>query len=118
MEERSETELRAEILDLVRQYHDVKFKKTSFTPGKSPVRYAGRVFDADELQLLVDASLDFWLTSGRYHDEFEANFAEFTGAENAYLVNSGSSANLVAFASLSSPLLGKRRLVPGDEVIS
>ncbi len=115
---KSEKQLREEILQLVAEYHTVKFGEVEFTPGKTPVRYAGRVFDATELQLLVDSSLDFWLTSGRYSEEFERLFAEFVGAEYAFLVNSGSSANLVAFASLMSPLLGEKRLKPGDEVIS
>jgi len=115
---KSEKELRAEILKLVGEYHDVKFAATAFEAGKTPVRYAGRVFDQDELKLLVDASLDFWLTSGRYSEEFEAAFADFVGSEYAFLVNSGSSANLVAFASLMSPLLGEKRLKAGDEVIS
>ncbi|MBV5327449.1 MAG: lipopolysaccharide biosynthesis protein RfbH, partial [Chlorobium sp.] len=70
------------------------------------------------MQSLVDASLDFWLTSGRYSEEFESSFSAFTGAEYSFLVNSGSSANLVAFAALTSPLLGDKRLKPGDEVIS
>lgn len=115
---RNEKELRAEIAALVKEYHDLKFSPKPFEPGKSHVRYAGRVFDEREMQALVDSSLDFWLTSGRFSDEFESEFAAFTGAEYAYLVNSGSSANLVAFTSLMSPLLGDRALKAGDEVIS
>jgi len=115
---RTEKELRAEIASLVKEYHGVKFAPKAFEAGKSQVRYAGRVFDEKELQSLVDASLDFWLTSGRYSEEFESAFSAFTGAEYSFLVNSGSSANLVAFAALTSPLLGDKRLKPGDEVIS
>lgn len=115
---KSEKELRQEILALVGEYYGAKFSDAPFESGKTPVRYAGRVFDHQELQLLVDASLDFWLTGGRYSDEFEASFAEFVGSEYAFLVNSGSSANLVAFAALMSPLLGDDRLKAGDEVIS
>jgi Predicted pyridoxal phosphate-dependent enzyme apparently involved in regulation of cell wall biogenesis len=115
---KSEKELRAEIANLVRDFYNVKFADKGFEPGKSPVHYAGRVFDEKELQNLVDSSLDFWLTSGRYSQEFEELFCEFTGAEYSFLVNSGSSANLVAFASLLSPLLGEKALKRGDEVIS
>lgn len=115
---KSEKELRAAIAELVKEYYGVKFAPKPFEAGKRPVRYAGRVFDEKELQSLVDASLDFWLTSGRYSEAFETAFCEYTGAEFSFLVNSGSSANLVAFASLMSPLLGDRRLKAGDEVVS
>jgi len=115
---RNENDIRAEISSLVGEYYRAKFARTSFEPGTSPVRYAGRVFDEKELQSLVEASLDFWLTSGRFSQEFESRFCDFTGAEYAFLVNSGSSANLVAFSSLMSPLLGERALKPGDEIIS
>lgn len=114
----SEKELRSKINDLVKEYYQVKFEKNSFVSGKDEVRYAGRVFDEKELQAAVDASLDFWLTSGRFSDEFEEGFSNFVGVEFSLLVNSGSSANLVAFSSLTSPLLGARALKPGDEVIS
>lgn len=115
---KNEQQLRVEIADLVKEFYGVKFSCKRFEAGKSPVRYAGRVFDEAELVSLVDSSLDFWLTSGRYSEEFEARFSEFTGAEYSYLVNSGSSANLVAFSALTSPLLGEKRLKAGDEVIS
>jgi CDP-6-deoxy-D-xylo-4-hexulose-3-dehydrase len=112
-------ELRAEILKLVEAYHAEKFqKKAAFTPGQDLVHYAGRVFDSDEMCQLVDSSLDFFLTAGRYSEEFEANFAEKLGVSNALLVNSGSSANLIALTTLTSPKLGERRLKPGDEVIT
>jgi CDP-6-deoxy-D-xylo-4-hexulose-3-dehydrase len=111
-------DLRAQILDLTGAYYRERFQESPFCPGKSPVRYAGRVFDEKELQRLVDSSLDFWLTSGRFSEEFEQELAQFVGVEYAYLVNSGSSANLVALSALTSPLLGQKRLTPGDEVIA
>lgn len=114
----NEIELRKKISDLVGQYYAVHFSESAWEQGKDPVRYAGRVFDEKEIQSLVDSSLDFWLTSGRYSQEFETMFADFIGIEYVYPVNSGSSANLVAFSALTSPLLGDRRLKPGDEVIS
>ena len=116
--EQSEKELRAEIARLVKEYYAVKFAPKPFEAGVSHVRYAGRVFDEKELQSLVDASLDFWLTSGRFSEAFESSFCDLTGAEYSLLVNSGSSANLLAFSALSSPLLGARGLKAGDEVIS
>ena len=111
-------ELRQEILDLVRQYNRVKFAKKPFDPGHSLLHYAGRVFDEQELVNLVDASLDFYLTTNRYAEQFEADFADYFNLSNALLVNSGSSANLIALTSLTSPQLGKRALKPGDEVIT
>jgi CDP-6-deoxy-D-xylo-4-hexulose-3-dehydrase len=82
------------------------------------LQYAGRVFDADELLQLVDASLEFWLTTGRFADQFERDFARFFGLRHAMLVNSGSSANLLAVSALTSPKLAERQLKPGDEVIT
>jgi CDP-4-dehydro-6-deoxyglucose reductase, E1 len=111
-------ELRAEVLALVRKYYGVAFTEPEFTPGQSAVAYAGRVFDAEELVHLVDSSLDFWLTTGRYAAQFEREFARFFGRRDAVLVNSGSSANLVALSCLTSPKLGARALKPGDEVIT
>ncbi|MCX6079904.1 MAG: lipopolysaccharide biosynthesis protein RfbH [Chloroflexi bacterium] len=90
----------------------------TFKPGKTAIHYAGRVFDKHEIGNLVDASLDFFLTASRYSDQFETNFAENFGLSNALLVNSGSSANLVAVSTLTSPKLGERRLRPGDEVVT
>src|SRR3954447_10272780 len=110
--------LRARILDLVREYHDAAFTAPDFAPGQSSVPCSGRVFDAEELIHLVDASLDFWLTTGRYADRFEREFARTFGVREAVLVNSGSSANLLALSCLTSPKLGDRRLKPGDEVIT
>lgn len=110
--------LRSEILSLVKEYAMVKFQKKSFVEGETPVRYAGRVFDHKELVALVDSSLDFWLTAGRFSETFETELASYLGLEYAMLTNSGSSANLLAFTALMSPLLGDARLKPGDEVIS
>jgi len=110
---------RAEILEGVRAFQIHRESTGSaFRPGVDPVHYAGRVFDGDEVVNLVDASLDFWLTAGRYAEEFEAGLAEFLGVEEALLVNSGSSANLVALTALTSPRLRDRRLRPGDEVVT
>ena len=111
-------ELRNRIRDLVRDYHEAAFAPKPFAPGTSQIPFAGRVFDADELQTLVDSSLDFWLTAGRFAREFERDFARFYGLRSAVLVNSGSSADLLALTALTSPRLGDRALQPGDEVIT
>jgi CDP-4-dehydro-6-deoxyglucose reductase, E1 len=111
--------LRSQILELVRQYHQAEVaSRPAFQPGDAAVRYAGRTYDADEMVNLVDASLDFWLTAGRYAERFEASLASYLGVERALLVNSGSSANLVAFSTLTSPKLKDRRVRPGDEVVT
>ena len=110
--------LRQDILALVRDYHREQFAAREFDPNRDLVHYAGRVFDDDEMRSLVDASLDFFLTANRYADKFEADFADYLGLSNALLVNSGSSANLVALTALTSPKLGDRRLRPGDEVVT
>jgi CDP-6-deoxy-D-xylo-4-hexulose-3-dehydrase len=115
---REAEELRAAILERVRRYHAAAFPPKEFVPGRSPVPYAGRVFDAEELLLLVESALDFWLTAGPYATRFENRFAAFMGRRHALLVNSGSSANLLALSALTSPKLGERRLKPGDEVIT
>jgi len=111
-------ELRRTILELVAEYHGEAFSEREFRPGESPVPVSGRVFDASEIQHLVDASLDFWLTTGRFAAQFEREFARIFGLNHAVLVNSGSSANLVALSCLTSPSLGERQLLPGDEVIT
>ena len=113
-----ETKIREEIFEKVRDLYSLKFKNKQFIPRKTPVRYAGRVFDERELINLVDASLDFWLTAGRYAEEFESRFAEYFDVSDAILVNSGSSANLIALSTLTSKKLGNKRLRPGDEVIT
>jgi CDP-4-dehydro-6-deoxyglucose reductase, E1 len=115
---KQDQQLRAEILKLVKAYHQERFAEHAFIPGSDAIHYAGRVFDAQELVNLVDASLDFFLTASRYSDQFEAEFADFFELSNALIVNSGSSANLVALTALTSPKLGERRLRPGDEVIT
>jgi CDP-6-deoxy-D-xylo-4-hexulose-3-dehydrase len=111
-------QLRDRIAALVREYHAVQFGQRPFTPGVDLTHYAGRVFDGDELCALVDSSLDFFLTANRYADRFESEFAEYLGLSDALLVNSGSSANLLAVATLTSPKLRDRRLKRGDEVIT
>ncbi|MGA2253949.1 MAG: lipopolysaccharide biosynthesis protein RfbH [Thermoguttaceae bacterium] len=111
-------DLRREILALVAEYYQAAFAPRPFVPGESSVRYAGRVFDAEELQLAVEASLDFWLTAGRFTEQFESTLAQRLDRDTALLVNSGSSANLVAFSALTSPQLKDRRVRPGDEVIT
>ena len=117
MSERAD-QLRAQIWELVAEYTAEAFPKKQFTPGSSSVPVSGRVFDAEDIQYLVDSSLDFWLTTGRYADQFEKEFARFFKMRHTILVNSGSSANLLALTSLTSPLLKERQLQPGDEVIT
>ena len=111
-------ELRQQILDLVEAYAKANWPPTEFIPGESAVPVSGKVFDGADVRNLVDASLDFWLTTGRFAREFEPAFAEFMGHSHALLVNSGSSANLLAVSALCSPQLGERALRPGDEVIT
>ena len=110
--------LRDQIRALVAEYHAAAFPAREFEGGATPVPVAGKVFDASEKQHLVDASLDFWLTTGRFANRFEREFARVFGVRHALLVNSGSSADLLALTALTSPLLEERRLVPGDEVIT
>ena len=111
-------ELRQEILGLVARYQAKALTPKPFIAGESPVQVSGRVFDSAEVVSLVDSALDFWLTTGRFADEFEQNFAKFMGMRHAMLCNSGSSANLLALTSLTSPKLKERQLKPGDEVIT
>src|SRR5206468_9921405 len=105
------------ILGLVREYYQARHRRGDFVPGRDRVPYAGRVFDGEELVAAVDAALDFWLTPGAQGEAFERELAAFVGAGHAVFVNSGSSANLVAFATLTSPQLD-RPLRPGDEVLT
>ncbi len=115
---KDEAEAREQIKALVAQYyHDFKEKKEEFKPGNRIV-YASRVFDEREMQALTDAALDFWLTTGRFADRFEKEFAAWIGVKYAHLVNSGSSANLIAFMALTAPELGERQIRRGDEVIT
>ena len=111
-------QLRERIREMVAQYYREAFPTPAFEAGSSSVPISGRVFDEQELQLLVDSSLDFWLTTGRFAEQFEREFAKFVGVREAVLVNSGSSANLLAVTALTSHKLGDRRLRPGDEVIT
>jgi CDP-6-deoxy-D-xylo-4-hexulose-3-dehydrase len=116
---KTEIKLREEIFKLVKEYYVEKFgKPIKFEPGITPITFAGRVFDHEELISLIDSSLDFWLTAGRFAQQFEKDFAKFMTQKYAILVNSGSSANLVALSTLTSPLLKERQLKPGDEVIT
>jgi len=111
-------ELRRDILKRVKAYYVSKKTDEKFIPGKIFIPYAGRVYDEKEMMNLVDSALDFWLTAGRYAREFEKKLAGFLGVEYCLLVNSGSSANLLAATALTSPLLKERRLKAGDEVIT
>lgn len=112
-------ELKGQILSLTKEYYqEVHGQKKEFIPGKSFVNYGGRYFDEKELVNLVDSSLDFWLTAGPWAHKFEKRFAEWLNVKFCSLTNSGSSANLLAFMTLTSPLLGERRIKRGDEVIT
>src|SRR6202142_928505 len=115
---KSAGQLRDEVRALVKQYYEVALAPQSFVPGQTSVPVSGKVFDSSELELLVEASLDAWLTTGRFAAEFERDFAAFMGVRCASLVNSGSSANLAALSCLTSPSLDDRRLRPGDEGIT
>ena len=118
MSAETEKELRRKALEAAVAYsRAVHAPRQGFTPGER-IGYGGRWFDEREMELLIDASLDFWLTAGRYAEAFEARFAGFLGIGRAALVNSGSSANLLAFMALTSPELGERRIQRGDEVIT
>lgn len=113
----SDLEKRARIFEMVSDY--VKAKPAeNFIPGETWIRYAGRVFDTEEYISMIDAALDGWITAGRYTEEFEYQFSKFLGVNSSLVVNSGSSANLVALSSLTSQSLGKDRLKPGDEIIT
>lgn len=110
--------LRRQILDLCTEYLAEAFPAAEFIPGESPVPVSGKVIDGSDLSSVVDSALDCWFTTGRFAEEFERRLARFVGVRCASLVNSGSSANLLAISSLTSPKLGDRRLKPGDEVIT
>lgn len=118
---KNETEAREQIKELVAQYYhefkEPKESKKNFKPGDR-ISYASRVYDEKEMCALTDATLDFWLTTGRFADQFEKEFAQWIGVKYAHLVNSGSSANLVAFMTLTAQELGERQIKPGDEVIT
>ena len=115
---KNEQEARNEIKELVTEYyHAFKEKKEPYQKGQR-ISYAGRVFDEKEMCALTDATLDFWLTTGRFSEQFEKEFAQWLGVKHAHLVNSGSSANLIAFSVLTAPELGNRQIKRGDEVIT
>lgn len=116
-ENKTQTEARDEILSLVKEYCDTYHNKKKYKTGDR-IPYASRVYDSAEMVNLVDSALEFWLTSGRYTDEFEDKLAKYLNVKYCSLVNSGSSANLLGFMALTSPLLGERRVMPGDEMIT
>jgi CDP-4-dehydro-6-deoxyglucose reductase, E1 len=116
--EKSPQQLRNEIVELTKEYYHSKWKEKEFRPGIDYIPVSGKVFDEKELAFLIDSSLDFWLTAGRYAGEFEKRFAKYMNNRYAVLTNSGSSANLLALTALTSGQLGDRRLLPGDEVIT
>jgi CDP-6-deoxy-D-xylo-4-hexulose-3-dehydrase len=111
-------ELRQQILELTAEYHALKFGAKEFVPGSSVVPVSGKVIDGGDVAAVVDSALDAWFTTGRFAKEFERKLARFVGVRSASLVNSGSSANLVALSALTSPKLGERALKPGDEVLT
>jgi len=111
-------QLREQILSLTAEYFESAFPKSEFIPGVTPIPVSGKVIDAADLGSVVDSALDAWFTTGRFASEFERKLARFVGVRCASLVNSGSSANLVALSALTSPKLGDRSLKPGDEVIT
>ena len=113
-----ERQIREEIFEMVKRLFLLRKSKEKFILGESKIPYAGRVYDEKEIISLVDSSLDFWLTEGRFVNQFEKEFAEFLGVKYCLLTNSGSSANLLAISALTSEELGERRLKPGDEIIS
>ena len=118
MSDSRKDEIREAIRQLTTEYYQEAYAEKPFTPGESSVPVSGRVFDERDMFSVVDSGLDFWLTAGRFSDLFEFKFAKFVGVRDARLVNSGSSANLVAVSVLTSPTLGERQLKPGDEVIT
>ena len=115
---RTEAQIKAEIMALVEEYCAIHHAPKPFVPGQSAAPVSGRVFDASDVKTLVDSSLEFWLTTGRFNAQFEARLAKRIGVRSALTVNSGSSANLMAFAALTSPLLRERRIEPGAEIIT
>ncbi len=116
-EQMTEAQARKEILNMVSEYCDKYHNHTDYQKGDR-IPYASRVYDGEEMCNLVDSALEFWLTAGRYTAEFEEKFARYLGVKFCSLVNSGSSANLIAFMALTSPLLGERQVIPGDEMIT
>ena len=115
---KTERDLRNQIIGLAREYADLFHSKKDFIAGTSPVPVSGKVIGADEMENLISSSLDFWLTSGRFNTDFEVKLAKYIGIKKVLTCNSGSSANLLALTSLTSPLLGDKALQPGDEIIT
>lgn len=115
--DKSKDDIRKEIAALVQEYADIVYAPKPFVAGETPVPVSGKVIGAAELKNMVDACLDGWLTTGRFNDLFQERLAEYLGVKHLITVNSGSSANLVAFSALTSPKLGDRAIKPGDEVI-
>ena len=115
---KTKEELKKEIFSKVKDYYSLGHQQEQFIPGKSKINYAGRVYDEKELINLVDSALEFWLTAGRFANQFEEEFAKFLGVKHCLLTNSGSSANLLAISALTSPTLGEKQLKAGDEVIT
>ncbi len=114
----NENQLKKEIMEKVKEYVSLVHCEDSIFTSENRIPYASRIYDEEEVVNLVDAALEFWLTSGRYTKEFEAKLAEYLGVKYCSFVNSGSSANLLGFMALTSPLLGERRVCPGDEIIT
>ena len=111
-------DIRDRILNLVTEFGEIATQEKEFIPGQTPVPVSGKVLDSSDFVNLVDSSLDGWLTSGRFTEDFQRKLAKYVGTRHATFVNSGSSANLIALSALTSPKLGERRLKPGDEVIT
>ena len=112
-----QNEIRNQVSSLIKEYADLEFAPKIFVPGESTIASSGKLLGAEELQFMAEAVLDGWLTAGRFNEEFEKKLAQFIGVKYLLTVNSGSSANLVAFSALTSPKLGDRAIKPGDEVI-
>lgn len=114
---RNKETVKKEIFERITELYEME-QTDYFVPGETPINYAGRIYDEKEILSLVDSALEFWLTAGRYAQRFEEEFAKFLGMKYCLLTNSGSSANLLAISALTSPKLGKKRLKPGDEIIT
>lgn len=113
-----EEKIKIEIFEKIKSIYSIRKNNEKFVPGETYINYAGRVYDENEMVKLVDSALDFWLTAGKYANQFEEEFAKFLGVNFCLLTNSGSSANLLAISALTSHKLGEKRLNPGDEVIT
>ncbi len=118
MENKKSKDLRNKILDLTEEYFKEAHKRKPFSPGEDYINYSGRVFDHNEGISLINSSLDFWLTSGHYCNEFQKKFSNYLGVRNSLLTNSGSSANLLALSALTSDKLGKKKIEEGSEIIT